>query len=486
MPKSYIFLLFFFCYSIALLYFGKSGYSDNENVEDFFLDGKKMGLFACVSTFVGTWFSAASMQGLPGSIYTYGLTFVFYAVVPWFIGAGLLVVLTPKLRASGALTLPAYFNVRYKSNMLQVTTGILIMITFILYIVIQIRGFGIVISEFLEIPYTLGIFIVYIFILYTTFGGLSSIAKSDGFNFIIICTGVFMTAVLVFSKLGEVSHFFEQASNIEGYAIKGFQYFTPKGSLLHPLAGGNMPVISLVSAFFGWGLGLATNPQYTARIIAAKDDATAIKMIKRSVLLLSVVYAGVIFIGLGSRIIIPSIVGVDSVDAIMPFIVNSLFDTPVSGFVMLAIIAAAISTANSQLLVVSSSFILDVYKILSPNQYTDDKQLLMSRLVVFVAGSVSLVLAISPPESLLIYGGYIWGIFSVTFLVPLYGGLFLSYATRRSVMYSMGSGLLMMLFLIIRSYGTNTIFAIHPAMPGVLISVFVFWITAKLERNGVL
>jgi len=486
MPKSYIFLLFFFVYSIALLYFGKSGYKETETISDFFVGGKRLGLFACVSTFVATWFSAASMQGLPGLIYTYGYAFVFYSVIPWFIGAGFLILLAPKLRASGAMTIPEYLNLRYESKAIQVTGGLLVVMNFILYIVIQIRGFGIVISEFLEIPYTLAILIVYIFVLYTTFGGLFSIARSDSFNFIIICMGVLIAVILILNRAGGIVSLFEKAKMIEGYAIEGYPYYTPKGSLLHPLAGGNMPLLSLVSAFFGWGLGISTNPQYTTRIIAAKDDKTAVKMIKSSIVILSLVYACLILIGLGSRIIIPMVEGVDSIDAIFPFVFNSLLPSKISGLVFLSIMAAAISTANSQLLVVSSSFVYDVFEIVSKKTHTDEKLLGISRFVVFVAGSISLLLALSPPESLLVYGGYIWGMFSVSFLIPLYGGAFWKKASRKGAIYSMISGLTVMIFLIIYNYESQSVFDLHPAMPGVIVSAIVFYAASRLEGAGII
>ena len=103
-----------------------------------------------------------------------------------------------------------------------------------------------------------------------------------------------IAVILILNRVGGIMTLHYKASLIEGYAIQGNPYYTPKGSLIRPLAGGNMPILSLVSAFFGWGLGIATNPQYTVRIIAAKDNKTAINMIKTSVMLLIVVYTGVL------------------------------------------------------------------------------------------------------------------------------------------------------------------------------------------------
>ncbi|MDM8533169.1 sodium:solute symporter family protein [Clostridiaceae bacterium HSG29] len=486
MPNSYIFLMFFFFYSIALLYFGKLGYKETNTIHDFFEGGGKLGLLVSIVTFSATWFSAASMQGLSGSIYTYGIVSVFYSIIPWFLGALFLIWLTPGLRASGAVTIPGYFKKRYNSKTLQITGGLIILLNFVLYIVIQIRGFGIVISQYLEIPYYLAVIIIYMFILYTTFGGLFSIARSDAFNFVIICLGIIIAAVLIVYKIGGISEIFHKASIIEGYAIQSGSYYTEKGSLTHPLVKGAMPVLSLISVFFAWGFGISTNPQYTVRIIAAKDDKTAINMIIKSIMLLTIIYSAVVLIGLGSRILIPSVGIIDSIDAILPVVSNSIFSLYINGFIMLAIMAAAISTANSQLIVASSSFIYDIFGVLSKKNYDDETLLRISRFVVFIVGSLSMVLSLTPPENLLVYGGYIWGVFSASFLIPLYGGMFYEKATKKSALYSMFSGLLVIFILILLNYKSHSMFDIHPAMPGVITSFVVFCISSKLEEADII
>lgn len=475
MPKSYVFLIIFFIYSIALLYYGKSGYKEIETIDDFFSGGRKMSLIACISTFVATWFSAASMQGLPGAIYIYGYTIAFYSVIPWLLGAAGLYLLVPKLRASGTRTIPEYLNQRYNSRFMQIAGGSIVIINFIMYLVIQVRGFGLVISEFLEITYPVAVIIVYVFVLYTTFGGMFSIAKSDGFNSLIILVGVMLALGFILNRVGGVEGILDQSKLIEGFAMKGNDYYTPKWSLLKPLAGGNMPVLSLISAFFAWGLGLAANPQYTVRIIAAKDDKTAKKMIVGSVGILTVIYIAIILIGLGSRVMMPSVENIDSIDAIFPYVFNAQFPSVISGIILMAIIAAAISTANSQLLVVSSSFVYDIYRLIRPQNQNDDSLLWLSRAVVFIAGSIALALAFSPPEGLIIYGGYIWGVFSAVFFLPLYGGMFWKKATRNGAVYSIIAGLSTMIISIVVRWNNQSVFDVNPALISVIVAGIVFF-----------
>jgi SSS family solute:Na+ symporter len=172
-----------------LLWFGKSGFKKTNNIRDFFVAENSLGLAASVFTFTATWFSSASMQGLTGTLFAYGYSAVLYSVIGWFFGAALLVVMADKLKYYDILTVPEYFKYRYDSKYMQALGGLVIVLSYIFYIIIQIRGFGIVMSELLDIHYSISIFLVYLFIVYTTFGGLYSVAKTDGLNFVLILIG---------------------------------------------------------------------------------------------------------------------------------------------------------------------------------------------------------------------------------------------------------------------------------------------------------
>lgn len=110
MNKTIIYLMYFTFYAIILLFFGKSGYKDKQNTRDFFVAGNRLGLVASAFIFSATWFSAASMQGATGTLFTYGYNTVLYAVVPWFLGAAFLVILASRLKEHDIFTVPEYFT----------------------------------------------------------------------------------------------------------------------------------------------------------------------------------------------------------------------------------------------------------------------------------------------------------------------------------------------------------------------------------------
>ncbi len=488
MSKSINYLFYFALYAFILLLFGKGGFKRTKNTRDFFVAGNSLGLIPSIFTFTATWFSAASMQGLSGSLYAYGYTAVLYAVVPWFLGATFLVFLASKLKQYDIMTIPEYFRIRYESKALQAMGGMIIITCYIFYIIIQIRGFGIVISELLDINYTFSIILVYLFVVYTTFGGLFSVAKTDGLNFILFFIGTLIAASIILKDINGITNMHLKAASITTRPFSNFPFVTEQGALLDPFSKGAQPPLMTITSFFGWGLGLAANPQYAIRITSAKNTKTAMKMISYSVLILAIIYMGIFIIGIGGRVLEPSVQNVNSVDEIFPYIINKVIYSPLSGLVLISIVAAAISTANSQLLILASGFTYDIYKNMFNPNINEDKFLNLNRLFIFLAGSVSLLLSIDPPNSLLVYGGQIWGFFSATFLLPLYGGLFWKKATKEGAFASFIGGLITILIFTVAEYfmAGNGNAAIHPALPGVAVSFILFYFVSRItyERKG--
>ena len=476
MNRSITYLLYFTLYTLILLFIGKGGFKRTRTVRDFFLANNSLGLVISMATFTATWFSAASMLGVTGSMFANGYNTVLYAVVPWFLGATLMILLAVRLREYKIVTLPEFFYLRYNSKSLQAFGGLVIVVTYVLYLIIQIRGFGIVVSHFLEIDYIFAKILIYLFIMYTTFGGLFSVSRTDALNSILIFTGALVAAGLMLSEVGGISSTHRQAALITGAPFEGYTHVTTKGSLLDPFSLGIYPPLLTFTSFFGWGLGLATNPQYAMRIASAKNTKTAVKMICYSVLMLAMIYLCTMIIGLGGRVLQPQIQGISSVDEVFPYLIHQVIDSRYSGLLFISIMAAAISTANSQLLIAASGFTYDIYKNLINPRITDERMLTMNRVFIFIAGTVSLLLSLKPPESLLIYGGVIWGVFTVTFLLPLYGGLYWKRTTGKAALYSFLSGLVVMGLYMVYSIeiSTGNLRMVHPAFPGFVVAAVVF------------
>jgi len=462
MSRVIIYMLYFTFYTVVLLFWGKSGFKKTNNIKDFCVAGNSLGLFISVSTFTATLFSAVSMQSVTGSVYQFGYSTILYSVVGWLLGASCLIFIAYKIKEYDIVTVPDYFRIRYGSRQYQAFAGLVVVICYILYIIIQIKGFGIVVSELLDINYNIAIALIYLFIIYTGFGGLFSVAKTDALNMLMVIIGVLMVTVTVLLELGGITAIHEEVADITD------------GALLDPTTNGIFSPVMIVTTSLAWGLGTAANPQYIIRIVSAKDKRTGVRMVCISTFVLSIIYLGLMIIGLGSRVMEPAAGHIQSVDEVLAFIIDTKIVSYISGVMFISIIAAAISTANSQLLLLASSFTYDFYINIFKKHISNEKFLNLNRVIIFIAGTISLLLSTRPLETLLIYGSYIWSIVAVTFMWPIYGGLYWKNATKEGAVFSSVGGIIAVVafYFIIHYCDFRT--EIHPVLPSILISLIIF------------
>ena len=185
-----------------------------------------------------------------------------------------------------------------------------------------------------------------------------------------------------------------------------------------------------LTMFFGWGMGLAANPQYLIRIVAAKSRETARKVIICSLVFLTFFYFCLTQIGLGLRILFPYLSYYFGSDDIFVYAINYLLRSRFSGFFLISVIGACMSTANSQLLLIGSMMSYDVAAQYGKWKKTEDRILGLTQLFIFLGGTLALLLSLNPPSNSLFFGADIWGLFSAILTPLLYGTLYYKRATR--------------------------------------------------------
>lgn len=467
-----LYLTFFLVYSIFILIFGKHGFNKTEDLKEYFLAGRNLSLFPSVASFYSTWFSSASILALPGLVYENGISTFWTTAIAWMLGGVLLFLIISKLYSYDVLTIPEFLAIRYQAPILQIGVGVILVVSYVLYIMLQITGFGIVVSSLLEIPYSLSIFLVYLFILYTTFGGLYSVARTDIFHFILIFLSTIVGASLMIEKAHRIP-FIEQLQLLEenGQLPADFFYFFPNTWSF---------VWVLLSAFFALGLGVAANPQYGIRLISAKSARVAQKMLVISFIFIFITYCAIFILGIGLRALAPDLT-FQRHDEIYPYIIHHEMASPLKGFIFISIIAASISTANSQLLILASSFVHDIYGQIKKQPLSNAKSLNMVRATIFLFGSISLLCSLFQPQAIVLMSGHIWGLISSMLFFPVFGGLLLKNVTKKSAVYSSLSGVLTYIigFLFIPPQVQSII---HPVLPAIVISGLCYWLGRKGHR----
>lgn len=470
MSKTIEYLMYFCIYSLIILCIGKSSFDDSDSVPKFFIGERKTGLLRLFFTFVGTWISAASVLGFTGNVYQNGTAVIMVSVVPWFIGALMLYGISDRLYEKHALTIPQLIGEHYQSDFLQAATGLLISVCYVMYLVIQIKGFGIAASSLLNIDYKAAVFLVYLFILYTTFGGFISVSKTDGGNLIMLSVSVILIYLAVMQQMDGV-WLLNNAVVTDKLSAVGLE--TEASGILN----GYSPLM-YATTFFGWGMGLAANPQYLIRLMAAKDKKTSRRMLRYALLFLVVFYFCMTQIGLGLKVISPDLAELCDTDNLLIYAIDHLLSSRFGGFFLISIIGSCISTANSQLLLVSSSMSYDVIGTLCKGKINEDKILSLARWFIFIGGTISLFLALDPPSNVLFFGADVWGVFSAVLTPLLYGALLYPNTSREAAYGAFGVGVIgTVLFRVME-------LSVYWAFPATLCSCLIYVLISYGDRRG--
>lgn len=480
MSKTALYLAYFCAYSLVLIVIGKGSLRGGNSLRAYFICDRSVNLPMCVCTFTGTWVSAITILSLTGSVYEAGISTLIYSVIPWFLGAFCLAFVAKRIYHNDVITVPEFFRVRYGSRALQCVYGIIFMLVYTLYLVAQYKGFGLVAAEMFDIPYPIAVGMIYLFIIYTTFGGYRSVVRTDFFNLLLLVTSLGVICAMILSRTGGLRELMSQAGQISGLAHSGMSEPTPPGGLFDVFSARYTP-LSSISMFCGWGLGLAANPQYLVRLLGARNDRTARNTIFCSLIVLTAIIFMLITIGLGMRVLVPTLSTAETTDSIFIRLINNELYSPWSGFFLFSVIGACISTANSQLLLIASSFSYDIVASVSPKPLRESQILWLGRMAILVCGTLSMLLTLDPPDFTLSYGGDIWGVVSILLFPPLYGTLLSKKITRRGVWACVVVGVLS-IAVFYPPYYMGLIHA-HPAMFGVALSGGAMFLVSALDRR---
>ena len=431
MSRTFDYLVCFSVYSLIILIIGKSSFGESDSIGKFFIGERKCGFWRLFCTFVGTWVSAATILGYTGNVFENGTSVIAVTVIPWFIGAGLLYLISGRIYDCDLLTIPQFIGDRYHSRLLRTCCALLLSSGYVFYLVIQIKGFGIAVSSLLNINYKVAVFLVYLFILYSSFGGFNSVTKSDCLNLIMLSVSIGVLYLVIVKNVP--GHWFLTDQTVH-------ELIKSKGVFENQTA--EIGIFVYISMFFGWGMGLASNPQYMVRILAAKDKKTAKHMILHALIFLCVLYFALTQIGLGLRILFPQLKNYCSADDVFIYAVVNLMNTPFSGFFLISVIGACVSTANSQLHLIGCMLSYDVAAQLTKKKMSEEQILTLARVCIFMGGTAALILSVNPPKDMLSFGADIWGLFSAALAPLIYGGLYWKRRTKAGAVGAFFTGLI--------------------------------------------
>ncbi|MBM7456878.1 sodium/proline symporter [Oceanisphaera litoralis] len=401
----------FLVYLIGMMAIGYYAYKRTSNSADYFLGGRSLGPWPAAISAGASDMSGWLLLGLPGFAYAAGLESVWLAGglllgtwANWLFCAKRLRTYT--LEVDNAITIPEYLSRRFedKSKLLQIISALVILLFFLFYTSSGLVAGGKLFETVFGLDYQIAVVVGTLCIVsYTLFGGFLAVSWTD------LVQGLLMAAALMIVPFAAMEGSFGQFQS-ELHALDP-ELLT----LWSNIDGEPLSAIAIIS-LAAWGLGYFGQPHILARFNATRSnkDITTARRIAVTWSFLSM--AGALMVGMVGLLYVQKNMGGELADAetIFMVLVNAVFHPVIAGILLAAILAAIMSTADSQLLVSSSALAEDFYKQMFP--HTAAKTLVnIGRFAVVALSLVALMLAMNPDSTVLGLVSYAWAGFGAAF-----------------------------------------------------------------------
>ena len=392
-------LYFIVIVGIGVYFFAKDRKTNGE--KEFFLGGRSMGPWVTAMSAQASDMSAWLLMGLPGSIMAFGFGQMWIGIGLALGTAANWIFVAKRLRkfskaAGDAITLPQYLSNRFmaKSNTLQIICAVIFFVCFTVYVASGfVAGASVFTTVFPSLSTDTAMLVFALAMLACTFlGGFKAVCWTD-----------FMQGLLMLAAVLAVPIVIVATQNLDTSALEAVYSYVDGAS-------GQTVTCEFGTGIFdasakdiisglGWGLGYFGMPHILVRFMSIEKPS----MIKKSatVAIIWVVLslgASCLIAYFGRMLLAEELLTVGAQKTVFIAFARKLFPTFIAGILMAAILAASMSTADSQLLVASSSFTSDIYKPIIRKNASEKEVLWMGRLVVLIVAVIAYFIASSKAE----------------------------------------------------------------------------------------
>ncbi|HEY7866301.1 MAG TPA: sodium/proline symporter PutP [Psychromonas sp.] len=462
----------FLVYLVVMLLIGYYAYKRTSDTSDYFLGGRTLGPWPAALSAGASDMSGWLLLGLPGYAYAAGMESLWLAGglligswANWLVSAKRL--RTYSITANDALTLPEFISRRFndKTKLVQTLSAFFILMFFLFYTSSGLVAGGKLFETVFGLDYTYAVIVGAVCIVsYTLFGGFLAVSWTD------LVQGLLMSAALVIVPIVAMQEGFGQlTTNLENINPELL-------TLWNGMDGEPLSWIAIVS-LVAWGLGYFGQPHILARFLATRTnkDLTAARRIAVSWTMISIF--GSVMVGLVGLVFVQNNLSMEVADGekIFMVLVNAVFHPIPAGILLAAILAAIMSTADSQLLVSSSALAEDFYKQLFRPEASSKEVLMVGRLGVVGLALLALYFAMDPDSSVLSLVSYAWAGFGAAFGPVLVLSIYWKRMNRNGAL----AGLLVGgITIVVWKQLTGGIFDVYEIVPGIIFATAAIVITS--------
>ena len=456
--ENIIVLSAFAVYLLIMIIIGFVYSKSTKNNEDYFLGGRNLGGWTAALSAQASDMSGWLLMGLPGSVYLAGTGEVWIAIglligtiLNWYIVSARLRKYT--IVAGNSLTIPSFFQNRYrdKRGIIKIVSAVIIAIFFTLYTASAFSSgaklfatlFGT--KDNYSSVYIIGLAIAALVILiYTFMGGFKAVCTTDFIQGMLMLVAIMAVPILAYSALTYNNGFSDSliANGVQNpdYYLDFFK--NSDGSAISP--------VSIISSL-GWGLGYFGMPHILIRFMAVKSHSEIKKSRKIAISWVVISLAASCLIGLVARGYLTPELNADAKETAFICTIQQFFSDNyilifIGGIFLCGILAAIMSTADSQLLVTSSAVSEDMYKGVINKKASEKNALFVGKIAVVVVAVIAFVIALDPKSSIMNLVSDAWAGFGSAFGPVVLIALFWKRSTLAGAISGMAVGAATVIF----------------------------------------
>ena len=466
-----------------MIYIGITFSKKNTQASEFYLGGRKLGPLVTAMSAEASDMSSYLLMGLPGLAYISGFAEVGWTAIGLAVGTYLNWLFVSKrirLYSShiGSFTIPEFFAKRYgdDKHVLTFIAALVIVVFFVPYTASGFAACGKLFSTLFGMNYMAAMLLsAAVIVLYCTLGGFLAVSTTD------LIQGITMSiALLIVVGFGAVvtggfGNVMNTVSNLPGY-LSLVQTYSPQTGTASPYT----PL--MIASMLAWGLGYFGMPHILLRFMAIEDE-NKLKLSRRIatvwvVISMSIaVLIGVVGYGLSQAGIIPVLEGSNSETVIIQIASTlstyGVIPALIAGVILAGILAATMSTADSQLLAAASSISQNLVQDFGKKKLDTKASLLIARITVIAISLIAVFIAQDPDSSIFGIVSFAWAGFGAAFGPVVLLALFWKRSNRQGALAGMIAGGIM---VFVWKYGIAKLggaFAIYELLPAFIIALLV-------------
>lgn len=468
-------------YLAMMLYIGLLCSHKNNSIDDFYLGGRKLGPLVTAMSAEASDMSSWLLMGLPGVAYATGLADASWTAIGLAVGTYVnWLLVSRRIRhyshINNSITIPDFFSNRYRDDkhILSSVAAVVIIIFFIPYTASGFAACGKLFNSLFGVNYLAAMIVsAAIIVAYCTMGGFLAASTTDLIQSIVMTIALVIVVCYGIHSAGGMDAVIENAKALPGY-LNLTNTYNAETNAASPYS-----VLTIISTL-AWGLGYFGMPHVLLRFMAT-EDAAKLKTSRRIatiwvVISMSVaVLIGVVGLGMTSAGTLPALADSETVIINIAQIISShgILTALVAGVILAGILAATMSTSDSQLLAAASSVSQNIFHDLLGIKLSQKKSMTVARCTVIVIAIISVFIASNQNSSVFRIVSFAWAGFGATFGPVVLFALFWKRSNKWGALAGMLTGGIMIFVWKFGIAKIGGVFAIYELLPAFLLAAIV-------------